>query len=104
MDLRSLLIVWLPLFLLLIFLILIAAMFVSLARQGDERRRMIVQTASANTFAVTVVYILFCAIKGIIRSIAHGEPMEEMNPIVTLMTIAITYTFELFYFKRKYGD
>lgn len=37
MDLRSLLIVWLPLFLLLIFLILIVAMFISLARQGDER-------------------------------------------------------------------
>lgn len=104
MDLRSLLIVWLPLFLLLIFLILIAAMFISLARQGDERRRMIVQTASANTFAVTVVYILFCAIEGVVRSIVRGEPMEEMNPIVTLMTIAITYTFELFYFKRKYGD
>ena len=104
MDLRSLLIVWLPLFLLLIFLILIVAMFISLARQGDERRRMIVQTASANTFAVTVVYILFCAIEGVVRSIVRGEPMEEMNPIVTLMTIAINYTFELFYFKRKYGD
>lgn len=104
MDLRILLIVWLPLFLLLIFLILIVAMFISLARQGDERRRMIVQTASANTFAVTVVYILFCAIEGVVRSIVRGEPMEEMNPIVTLMTIAITYTFELFYFKRKYGD
>lgn len=104
MDLRSLLIVYLPLFLLLIFLILIAAMFVSLARQGDERRRMIVQTASANTFAVTVLYLLFCAIEGVVRSIVRGEPMEEMNPIVTLMTIAITYTFELFYFKRKYGD
>ena len=104
MDLRSLLIVWLPLFLLLIFLILIVAMFISLARQGDARRRMIVQTASANTFAVTVVYILFCAIEGVVRSIVRGEPMEEMNPIVTLMTIAITYTFELFYFKRKYGD
>ena len=104
MDLRSLLIVWLPLFLLLIFLILIVAMFISLARQGDERRRMIVQTASANTFAVTVLYLLFCAIEGVVRSIVRGEPMEEMNPIVTLMTIAITYTFELFYFKRKYGD
>lgn len=104
MDLRILLIVWLPLFLLLIFLILIVAMFISLARQGDERRRMIVQTTSANTFAVTVVYILFCAIEGVVRSIVRGEPMEEMNPIVTLMTIAITYTFELFYFKRKYGD
>lgn len=104
MDLRSLLIVWLPLFLLLIFLILIVAMFISLARQGDERRRMIVQTTSANTFAVTVVYILFCAIEGVVRSIVRGEPMEEMNPIVTLMTIAITYTFELFCFKRKYGD
>lgn len=104
MDLRSLLIVWLPLFLLLIFLILIVAMFISLARQGDERRRMIVQTASANTFSVTVLYLLFCAIEGVVRSIVRGEPMEEMNPIVTLMTIAITYTFELFYFKRKYGD
>ena len=104
MDLRSLLIVWLPLFLLLIFLILIVAMFISLAKQGDERRRMIVQTTSANTFAVSVVYILFCAIEGIIRSIAHGEPMEEMNPIVTLTVISIIYSIELFYYKRKYGD
>ena len=104
MDLRSLLIVWLPLFLLLIFLILIVAMFISLARQGDERRRMIVQTASANTFAVTVVYILFCAIEGVVRSIVRGEPMEEMNPIVTLTVISIIYSIELFYYKRKYGD
>ena len=74
MDLRSLLIVWLPLFLLLIFLILIAAMFISLARQGDERRRMIVQTASANTFAVTVLYLLFCFIEGIVRSSRRANP------------------------------
>lgn len=104
MDLRSLLIVWLPLFLLLIFLILIVAMFISLARQGDERRRMIVQTASANTFSVTVLYLLFCAIEGVVRSIVRGEPMEEMNPIVTLTVISIIYSIELFYYKRKYGD
>ena len=36
MDLRSLLIVWLPLFLLLIFLILIVAMFISLAGRGTS--------------------------------------------------------------------
>lgn len=104
MDLWGLLAIWLPLILLLIFLILIVVMFVSLAKQGDERRRMIVQTTSANTFAVSVVYILFCAIEGIIRSIAHGEPMEEMNPIVTLTVISIIYSIELFYYKRKYGD
>ena len=103
MDLRSLLIVWLPLFLLLIFLILIVAMFISLARQGDERRRMIVQTASANTFSVTVLYLLFCFIEGIVRSVAQGEPIENMNPIVTLTVISII-SIELFYYKRKYGD
>ena len=68
MDLWGLLAIWLPLILLLIFLILIVVMFVSLAKQGDERRRMIVQTASANTFAVTVLYLLFCFIAGVLFS------------------------------------
>lgn len=104
MDLWGLLAIWLPLILLLIFLILIVVMFVSLAKQGDERRRMIVQTTSANTFAVTVLYLLFCFIEGIVRSVAQGEPIEKMNPIVTLTVISIIYSIELFYYKRKYGD
>ncbi len=96
MDLRSLLIVWLPLFLLLIFLILIVAMFVSLARQGDERRRMIVQTASANTFAVTVLYLLGAGALTSFPSKAsefaqsrRGEPIEKMNPHRHTLTVIV---------------
>ena len=74
MDLRSLLIVWLPLFLLLIFLILIVAMFISLARQGDERRRMIVQTASANTFSSLLLYRRHRSLSRAGRTHRENEP------------------------------
>ncbi len=94
----------LALILLLLFLVLIVAMFVSLAKQGDERRRMIVQKASANTFAITVLYLLFCIVEGVVRSATKGEPLEGISPLVTLTIISIVYAVELFYFKRKYGD
>ena len=81
----------------------IAAMFISLGRQGDERRRAIVERSAAGTFAVTAVYLLFCVGEGIYRSVAHGLPMEGKNPFVSLTVMAITYLCHLFWYKRKYG-
>ena len=40
------------------------AMFISLGRQGDERRRIIVEKSAAGTFAATAVYLLFCIGEG----------------------------------------
>ena len=83
---------------------LIALMFVTLGRQGDERRRRIVEKTSANTFAVVVIYILFCIIEGVVSSVAHNVPVEGMNPLVLLTVIAVIFAAQFLYFKRKFGD
>lgn len=41
-------------------LVLIAVMFVSLSRQGDERRRMIAEKASAGTLTMYAAYLALC--------------------------------------------
>ena len=82
----------------------IVAMVVSLARQGDERRRMIVAKAGLNTLCVVVAYLFFCVVKGVVVSVRSGAPAEDLDPFVTLVVIAMIYAAQLFYFKRKYGD
>ena len=84
---------------------IIIIMFVSLTKQGDERRKMIVEKASAQTFAVTVLYLLFCIAKNIYKVVSGTDMAPEgMNPFVTLTVIAVIYMFELIYHKKKYGD
>ncbi|HJA63761.1 MAG TPA: hypothetical protein H9719_06470 [Candidatus Intestinimonas stercoravium] len=82
----------------------IVAMVVSLARQGDERRRMIVAKAGLNTLCVVVAYLFFCVVEGVVVSVRSGAPAEDLDPFVTLVVIAMIYAAQLFYFKRKYGD
>lgn len=82
----------------------IVAMVVSLARQGDERRRLIVAKAGLNTLCVVVAYLFFCVVEGVVVSVGSGAPAEDLDPFVTLVVIAMIYAAQLFYFKRKYGD
>lgn len=82
----------------------IVAMVVSLARQGDERRWLIVAKAGLNTLCVVVAYLFFCVVEGVVVSVRSGAPAEDLDPFVTLVVIAMIYAAQLFYFKRKYGD
>ena len=82
----------------------IVAMVVSLARQGDERRRLIVAKAGLNTLCVVVAYLFFCVVEGVVVSVRSGAPAEDLDPFVTLVVIAMIYAAQRFYFKRKYGD
>lgn len=79
-------------------------MFISLGKQGDERRRLIIEKASAGTFAVIVVYILFCVIEGLYHSVTKGVSVEGMNPFIILTVSSIIYLAHLLYYRRKYGD
>lgn len=83
----------------------IIIMFTSLAKQGDERRKMIVEKASAQTFAVIVLYLLFCVAQNTYKVVSGTDTTPKgMNPFVTLTVIAVIYMFELIYHKKKYGD
>ena len=91
----------------LLFLALLLAlnvgMLISLGRQGDERRRMIVGRASANTFFVTVVYLCFRVGENLYRGMAQGLPAQGLDPFITLSVLAMMYAVQLIYFKRRFG-
>lgn len=83
----------------------IIAMFISLAKRGDERRDMIVGKASTKTFAVVVLYVAFYVVKNMYKVLSGTDLSPEgMNPFVTLTTIALIYAAELIYHSKKYGD
>lgn len=79
------------------------ALVVSVGRQGDERRRMIVQRASSNTLAALVAYLLYCMVENFVRGAVHHQSAEPINPFVLLTIIAMLYFANLLYYKRKYG-
>ena len=78
-------------------------MFLSLGRQGDERRQMIVGRASGGAFFVAVAYLLFCVAENIYRGTVQGLPARELNPFIVLSVLAAVYSALLLYYKRKYS-
>ena len=78
-------------------------MLISLSRQGDERRKTILQRTCVNTFYITVGFLVLYVIAGLIRSIAFNQALLGINPAVGLGVIAVVYTINLVYFKVKYG-
>ena len=88
----------------LLFLIAINVfLFFSIIRQGDERRKMIVEKAGSNTFMITAVYLVYCVAEGVIKSFTEKIPIEEKNPFIILTAMSIIYFVQLLYFKKKYG-
>lgn len=85
-------------------IVMIIAMFVTMAKVGDERRKKILEKASTNTLAITVGYILFFLIEQVVKSLTQGISAEGMNPLIVLTVIALMYFIQLIYFKKKYGD
>lgn len=80
-------------------------MFVSLAKQGDERRKKIVETASTSTLFATVFYLLFSIIENIYKVVSRKDLSPEgMNPFIVLTVVSVIYVISLIYYKKKYGD
>lgn len=81
----------------------IVSVFVTLARQGDERRRLIVGRAAAACFPVFLLYLVFHVAEDAYRSVTGGEA-DGVNAFSTLLVFSVLYAVELLYYKRKYGD
>lgn len=90
---------------LLVLIALNVAMFISLGKQGDERRKAIVGKASANAFAITVLYLLYCVVENILLVATRKNLSPDgMNPFIMLSVLAMIYYVFLVYYKKKYGD
>ncbi len=76
--------------------ILDVGMVVSLLRQGDERRQLVVWKASAATLLAAVGLMFVDLVKWVAQ-------MEIYNPFVQLGATAIIYFLCLLYYRKKYG-
>ncbi len=98
------LVVWMFLAVLALLLGLIGVMFSSILRQGDERRRLILQSAGSTSFAALAGMLLLQVVAGLVGSLAGTGRIEFQNPLVLLMTVAVVYCASLFYYKKRFGD
>ena len=76
---------------------LIVWVLAHLARQGDERRKMIVGKACANTFLVMVVYLIACVVVDMVG------PARGMNAFLMLCVLCLVFLAQLLHYKRKFG-
>lgn len=83
---------------LLFSVVLDICMIVSLVRQGDERRQLMVWKAGTWTLVGTTGGLVL----SIIECIARNEAVS-VNPFIVLSSAAILYFVVLLIYKRKYG-
>ena len=92
------------LFFILSMFVVIALLFVSIAKQGDERKEFIKAKTMINTFAI-VIGLLICYIFEAIYMIFVKETKPEgINPFTFLVSISVIFLIILLYNKKKYGD
>lgn len=85
-------------------LVCILWMFFSLARQGDERRKAILTRACCHTFYTVVVLLVLGVAESLFRSLTGADyPSVEFNALILLALVAVLYTVNLFWCKRKMG-
>ena len=84
---------------LLLLIVLDVGMIVSLVRQGDERRQMIVWKTSTYTLLGASGALVLDIIENLVRS----QPMA-VNPFIQLASTATIYFVVLMIYRKKYGD
>lgn len=94
------------LFIFVIFLLLCIAsiifMFISIGKQGDELRKMIIQKTSANTFYIAIGLLLFDVIERVSTAFVNFTP-HPANSFIRLAMLSFTYVILLAYYKHKFG-
>ena len=78
----------LPLAIFVLCCALIVWVLAQLARQGDERRKMIVGKACANTFLVMVVYLIACVVVDMVGPARDGRVFDALRALPGLFGAA----------------
>ncbi len=90
--------------LLLCGVILIAVMLVSLARESDERRRLIVTKASAATFYITLGILAADVLKSAAAVFIDGMSTAGSIPSFPLLSLmALVFSIALAAYRKKFG-
>ncbi|WP_054671604.1 hypothetical protein [Lentilactobacillus senioris] len=82
----------------------IITMFRTISKQGDERRKQIIMTASANTFYILMGLLVLDVIGQIISIFLSKTPPTNLKPFHLLLISAIIFLLELHTTSKKLGD
>ena len=96
---------------LILFFIFILSMFVviglllvSIAKQGDERKKLIQTKTMTYTFVSVVGLLVFEIFESIYVVFVKEMKPEGINPFTLLVTISVVFLIILLYNKKKFGD
>lgn len=82
----------------------IVSMISSLRKPGDERRRVIVQGASATTLVFAIAILMLASVWKVVCVFAFDRSFGGINPISTLAIVAVFYLVQVHRYKKKFGD
>lgn len=89
-------------FLVLSMIALVAFLFFSLAKKGDERKNHIKSKAMVNAFVI-IVGILFIDVLWTMYRMIIGQAGSPY-PFVYLFVVSLVFLISLIFNKKKYGD
>lgn len=84
--------------------VVIGLLFVSLAKQGDERKEFIKAKTMINTFVLVVGLLIFFVFESLYVIFVKEMKPEGINPFTLLVTISVIFLIILLYNKKKFGD
>lgn len=83
--------------------IAMVSMLISIRKDGDERRKMIVQKSCANTLIFALIYLLLTSILKVLAVFMLDDDFD-INPISTMAIISVIYLLQVRHYKKKFGD
>lgn len=89
---------WVVIILLIALIGLTIFMLISISKTGDERRQLIMNRATSNSFIGAVAILVIETI----RMLATGESYES-NPFLMLAFVSLVFLISLIINKKRYG-
>lgn len=80
----------------------IILMWVSVAKKGDERRKMIMEKTCTELFFIHILMILFNEIGRLFPNVPIFH--DRSSDIVQVAVICMVFHIQLYFNKRKYGN
>lgn len=87
---------------LIITVVAIGTMFVMIGKQGDERRRMIMEKAAANSFLGAIGLLIMDMIEPFFTH-EWGTQSIFTDSLGRLFTLSLLFLIQMFYYHRKFG-
>lgn len=83
--------------------LVIARMVAALAKEGDERQKLILEKTAAGTLTVTLCLLTAASLRNGVLVLLEGVSAEGLSPFLLLSLIAAVFAVLLAVNKKRFG-